>query len=155
MLVNEWSHQSVEAFQICAKKEAVKKRPTDSKILVTCSCNATLKTIQSLITRVIKRRSQGSCKECACSTLTLFQVGLRNEQLSILTDMDEKLKKIDEFNANLKAFDGKVKEVEDWLPTGRQRMDDLLNPDNPISAEDRVVQTMELQVRQYFCSQRL
>lgn len=61
--------------------------------------------------------------------------------------MDEKLKKIDEFNANLRVFDGKIKEVEDWLPTGRQRMDDLLNPDNPISAEDRVVQTMELQVR--------
>ena len=60
--------------------------------------------------------------------------------------MDEKLKKLDEFNGQLKAFDGQVKELEDWLPQGRKRMDDLLNPDNPVTAEDRVVQTMELQV---------
>ena len=53
---------------------------------------------------------------------------------------------LDEFNGQLKAFDGQVKELEDWLPEGRKRMDDLLNPDNPVSAEDRVVQTMELQV---------
>ena len=60
--------------------------------------------------------------------------------------MDEKLKKLDEFNGQLKAFDGQVKELEEWLPQGRTRMDDLLNPDNPVTAEDRVVQTMELQV---------
>ena len=60
--------------------------------------------------------------------------------------MDEKLKKLDEFNGQLKAFDGQVKELEEWLPQGRKRMDDLLNPDNPVTAEDRVVQTMELQV---------
>ena len=39
-----------------------------------------------------------------------------------------------------------MKELEDWLPEGRKRMDDLLSPDNPIKAEDRVVATMELQV---------
>jgi len=59
--------------------------------------------------------------------------------------MDEKLKKLDEFNGQLKVFDGQVKELEEWLPQGRTRMDDLLNPDNPVTAEDRVVQTMELQ----------
>jgi len=67
------------------------------------------------------------------------------ERLSLLNDMDERLKMLDEFNGQLKAFDGQVKELEDWLPEGRKRMDDLLNPDNPVSAEDRVVQTMELQ----------
>merc|ERR1711860_343914 len=51
----------------------------------------------------------------------------------------------DEFNGQLKVFDGQVKELEEWLPQGRTRMDDLLNPDNPVTAEDRVVQTMELQ----------
>ena len=61
--------------------------------------------------------------------------------------MDEKLKKIDEFNGKIKEFDTFIKELEDWLPEGRKRMDDLLSPDNPIKAEDRVVQTMELQVR--------
>ena len=64
----------------------------------------------------------------------------------MLNDMDEKLKMIDEFNGQLKEFHGKVIEIETWLPEGRARMDELLNPDNPTKAEDRVVMTMELQV---------
>ena len=67
-------------------------------------------------------------------------------RLQILEDMDEKLKKIDLFNGQIKEFNVFMKELEDWLPQGRKRMDDLLSPDNPIKAEDRVVQTMELQV---------
>lgn len=66
-------------------------------------------------------------------------------RLDILNDMDEKLKKIDEFNGKIKEFDAFIQELEAWLPEGRKRMDDLLSPDNPIKAEDRVVQTMELQ----------
>jgi len=75
------------------------------------------------------------------------QVDQRTDQLKLLNDMDEKLKMIDEFNGHIKEFDASVAEVEQWLPTGRKRMDDLLNPDNPdgIKAEDRVVLTMELQ----------
>ena len=70
--------------------------------------------------------------------------------------MDEKLKMIDAFNSQLKEFHGKVVEIEAWLPEGRARMDELLNPDNPTKAEDRVVMTMELQVRDhsyitYYC----
>ena len=76
--------------------------------------------------------------------------------MKFLDDMDEKLKMIDAFNAQLKEFHGKVVEIETWLPEGRARMDELLSPDNPTSAEDRVVQTMELQVRDhsyitYYC----
>merc|ERR1712223_130729 len=59
--------------------------------------------------------------------------------------MDEKLKMLDEFNGQIKEFHAKVVELEEWLPTGRKRMDDLLDPNNPVTAEDRVVQTMELQ----------
>jgi hypothetical protein len=73
------------------------------------------------------------------------EVGEYRTRLEILNDMDEKLKKIDEFNGKIKEFDTFIKELEDWLPEGRKRMDDLLSPDNPIKAEDRVVQTMELQ----------
>ena len=69
--------------------------------------------------------------------------------MKLLNDMDEKLKMIDAFNGQLKEFHGKVVEIETWLPTGRARMDELLNPDNPTTAEDRVVQTMELQVRDH------
>ena len=79
-----------------------------------------------------------------------LQTAEYKERLSLLNDMDERLKTLDEFNGQLKAFDGQVKELEDWLPEGRKRMDDLLNPDNPVSAEDRVVQTMELQVSVLF-----
>ena len=76
--------------------------------------------------------------------------------MKLLNDMDEKLKMIDAFNGQLKEFHGKVVEIETWLPEGRARMDELLSPDNPTSAEDRVVQTMELQVRDhsyitYYC----
>ena len=70
--------------------------------------------------------------------------------MKLLDDMDEKLKMIDAFNAQLKEFHGKVVEIETWLPEGRARMDELLSPDNPTSAEDRVVQTMELQVSNWY-----
>ena len=70
--------------------------------------------------------------------------------MKLLNDMDEKLKMIDAFNGQLKEFHGKVVEIETWLPEGRARMDELLSPDNPTSAEDRVVQTMELQVSNTF-----
>jgi hypothetical protein len=60
--------------------------------------------------------------------------------------MDERLKKLDEFNGQIIEFDGTVKVLEGWLPEGRKRMDELLDPNNPIAAEERVVQTMELQV---------
>merc|ERR1719412_419244 len=73
------------------------------------------------------------------------ETNLRKDQLKVLSDMDEKLKMLDEFNGHLKEFHGSVVELEEWLPTGRKRMDDLLDPNNPVSAEDRVVQTMELQ----------
>jgi tape measure domain-containing protein len=48
-------------------------------------------------------------------------------RLSILNSMDEKLKMIDEFNAQLKEFDKITKELADWLGVGRKRMDELVN----------------------------
>lgn len=69
--------------------------------------------------------------------------GLKS-RMSICDNMDEKLKGIDDFNKQLKEFDAKMKELSDWLGVGRKRMDELMKPAVPISAEDRVVQTMEL-----------
>jgi len=66
-------------------------------------------------------------------------------RLVTLDNMDEKITKLDEFNGQLKEFDGKIKEIEDWLLVGRKRMDDLVNPPAPIEAQERVMQTMELQ----------
>lgn len=38
-----------------------------------------------------------------------------------------------------------VKELEEWLVTGRKRMDDLLKPEANMLPEERVMFTMELQ----------
>jgi hypothetical protein len=65
-------------------------------------------------------------------------------RLSILESMDEKLKMINDFNGQLKEFEQNMKELAEWLGVGRKRMDELIKPAAPISAEDRVVQTMEL-----------
>jgi len=73
------------------------------------------------------------------------EVNMRVDQMKLLNDMDDKLKMIDEFNGHIVEFNNNVIELEQWLPTGRERMDELLNPDSPVTAEDRVVQTMELQ----------
>jgi len=62
-----------------------------------------------------------------------------------LENMDEKIKKLDEFNGLFKEFETVLKEFEGWLGSGRQRMDDLINPPKELDAQERVMQTMELQ----------
>lgn len=74
-----------------------------------------------------------------------------NEQVSDLKaraavndQIDEKLKMIDAFNGKLKSYISVLAELEAWNAGGRKRMDELLNPPAAISAEDKVLQTMEL-----------
>merc|ERR1719295_963226 len=67
------------------------------------------------------------------------------ERLVTLENMDEKIKKLDEFNGLFKEFETQLKEFEGWLGSGRQRMDDLINPPKELDAQERVMQTMELQ----------
>ena len=59
--------------------------------------------------------------------------------------MDEKLKRLEEFNGQLKTYDGQLKEAEEWLLGGRKRMDDLIKPAEPIEVQERVMRTMDLQ----------
>ena len=74
-----------------------------------------------------------------------------NEQVSDLKaraavndQIDEKLKMIDAFNGKLKSYISVLAELEAWNAGGRKRMDELLNPPAAITAEDRILQTMEL-----------
>ena len=59
--------------------------------------------------------------------------------------MDEKLKRLEEFNGQLKTYDGQLKEAEEWLLGGRKRMDGLIKPEEPIEVQERVMRTMDLQ----------
>ena len=59
--------------------------------------------------------------------------------------MDEKLKRLEEFNVQLKTYDGQLKEAEEWLLGGRKRMDGLIKPEEPIEVQERVMRTMDLQ----------
>ena len=63
----------------------------------------------------------------------------------VLSDMDEKLKRLEEFNGQLKTYDGQLKEAEEWLLGGRKRMDGLIKPEEPIEVQERVMRTMDLQ----------
>ena len=59
--------------------------------------------------------------------------------------MDEKLKRLNEFNGQLKDYDVQLKESEDWLLEGRKRMDALMKPEKPMEVQERVMATMDLQ----------
>jgi hypothetical protein len=59
--------------------------------------------------------------------------------------MDAKLIRLNEFNGQLKVYDGQLKESEQWLGGGRARMDELIKPEKPMEVQERVMATMELQ----------
>jgi len=72
------------------------------------------------------------------------QVTDLKSRAAVNDQIDEKLKMIDVFNGKLKSYISVLAELESWNAGGRKRMDDLLNPPAPLSAEDRVLATMEL-----------
>jgi len=72
------------------------------------------------------------------------QVDGLKSRMEINTQIDEKIRAMDDFNNKLKSYEGVCKELEGWLGDGRKRMDELLNPTGPIEAEERVLCTMEL-----------
>jgi len=72
------------------------------------------------------------------------QVNDLKERLTVLSDMDEKLVRLNVFNGQLKEYDGKLKESEEWLLVGRKRMDELIKPEKPMEVQERVMATMDL-----------
>jgi len=72
------------------------------------------------------------------------QVTDLKSRAAVNDQIDEKLKMIDAFNGKLKSYISVLAELESWNAGGRKRMDELLNPPAPLSAEDKVLATMEL-----------
>lgn len=64
-------------------------------------------------------------------------------RMDILDKTDTRLRFIDDFNKRLAIFNGCVTELEDWLGEGRRRLDNIKNPTESLSPEDRVTKTME------------
>ena len=62
-----------------------------------------------------------------------------------MEDMDANLKLLDEFNGQLKQFDGQLNAADEDLKVLRGRMDALIKPEKPMEAQERVMATMELQ----------
>jgi len=72
------------------------------------------------------------------------QVADLKNTANVNDNIDEKLKSIDAFNGKLKSYISVISELEAWIAEGRKRMDELLNPEAPFQAEERVLMTMEL-----------
>lgn len=72
------------------------------------------------------------------------QVADLKSQAGVNEQIDEKIKTMDSFNGKLKGYISVISELEGWIAEGRKRMDELLNPDAPFEAEERVLATMEL-----------
>jgi hypothetical protein len=65
-------------------------------------------------------------------------------KMNVNDNIDEKLKKIEEFNGNLKEFLVVLEELEKWVADGRARMTTLTNPEAKFEGEERVLATMQL-----------
>ena len=72
------------------------------------------------------------------------QVADLKSQAGVNEQIDEKIKTIDVFKGKLKSYISVISELETWIAEGRKRMDELLSPDAPFEAEERVLATMEL-----------
>ena len=72
------------------------------------------------------------------------QVADLKSQAGVNEQIDEKIISIDTFNGKLKSYISVISELDDWIAEGRKRMDELLNPEAPFEAEERVLATMEL-----------
>lgn len=72
------------------------------------------------------------------------QVEELRQRSTVNDNIDERLKTIDSFNGKLKIYIGVVDELEKWNDEGKKRMEELLNPETPFQAEDKVLMTMEL-----------
>merc|ERR1712038_696394 len=73
------------------------------------------------------------------------RVGDIQERTSVLDKTDEKLDFIDDFNKRLAIFNASVSELEGWLTSARERVDNIVSPESAFSPEDRVTKTMEFQ----------
>merc|ERR1711997_951653 len=67
------------------------------------------------------------------------------DKLEVLGRFKEKVDKIDEFVASLKAFDVTLKDIDGWMTDADKQLEEIKNASDKMTPEDRVSYTMELQ----------
>ena len=68
----------------------------------------------------------------------------RRERCKVSDKMDKRLDEIDEIYPKLKTYIDKIKDLESFCRGGQRRMEELLTPQEPLSADEKVMLTMEL-----------
>jgi len=67
------------------------------------------------------------------------------EKMVILTQFEDKVKKIEDFCTNLECFDNTSKSLDDWMKRAAGELDNIKNHSHKMVPEDRVAVCMELQ----------
>jgi len=68
-----------------------------------------------------------------------------SEKLTVVSQFEEKVTKIDDFCNNLKEFDTSLKSIDTWMTGATKELDDIKNSCDKMAPEDRVARTMDLQ----------
>jgi len=73
------------------------------------------------------------------------EVKALSEKLTVVSQFEEKVTKIDEFCNSLKNFDVSLKSIDSWMLGATKELDDIKNSCDKMAPEDRVARTMDLQ----------
>jgi len=67
------------------------------------------------------------------------------EKLALIAVFEEKVKIVEDFCNALKAFDGSLKSIDQWMVGAAKELEDIKSASGQMSPEDRVSRTMDLQ----------
>jgi len=67
------------------------------------------------------------------------------ERLNVVGQFNEKVTKVEEFVADLTAFDESLKTIDAWMGKATEELNDIKNCSAEMAPEDRVARTMDLQ----------
>jgi len=67
------------------------------------------------------------------------------ERLTLVAQFNDKVTKVEEFVADLTAFDGSLKSIDAWMGKATEELNDIKNCSAEMAPEDRVARTMDLQ----------
>jgi len=67
------------------------------------------------------------------------------ERLTLVATFNDKVTKVEEFVADLTAFDGSLRSIDAWMGNATGELNDIKNCSAEMAPEDRVARTMDLQ----------
>merc|ERR1719336_268478 len=67
------------------------------------------------------------------------------ERLAVLTQFKETVDVVEKFCDELKAFDGSLKSIDNWMMQATKELEDIKHASDKMPPEDRVARTMDLQ----------